>query len=67
MNNMKELILMLRLYSQDIVDAKGASKSDRLRAEGAVRAYNRVLYYMDNPPSKVGDQGSISLKEVVNG
>ena len=43
---MEELIKTLRLYSQDIVDAKGASKEDRLRAEGAVRAYNRVLHYM---------------------
>lgn len=45
---MEELIRALRLYSQDIVDAKGASKQDRLRAEGAVRAYNRVLHYMKN-------------------
>jgi hypothetical protein len=43
---MEELIRTLRLYSQDIVDAKGASKQDRLRAEGAVRAYDRVLYNM---------------------
>ncbi len=46
MEELKELIKMLRTYSQDIVDAKGASKEDRLRAVGAVRAYDRVLYNM---------------------
>jgi hypothetical protein len=68
MENLKELVKMLRTYSQDIVDAKGASKEDRLRAVGAVRAYDRVLHYIDNPYTKQEESKiKMSLKEVVNG
>lgn len=64
---MKELIKMLRTYSQDIIDAKGTSKEDKLRAVGAVRAYDRVLHYIDNPYTKQEESGiKMSLKEVGN-
>jgi hypothetical protein len=46
LKNLKETILAIQKYSQEVVDAKGAMKRDRILAQGAVYAYDRVLYYI---------------------
>lgn len=46
LKNLKETILAIQKYSQEVVDAKGALKRDKILAQGAVYAYDKVLYYI---------------------
>jgi hypothetical protein len=46
LKELKETIQTVQKYSQEVVNAKGALKRDRILAQGAVYAYDRILYYI---------------------
>lgn len=46
LKELKETIQTIQKYSQEVVNARGALKRDRILAQGAVYAYDRVLYYI---------------------
>jgi hypothetical protein len=46
LKELKETIQTIQKYSQEVVNAKGALKRDRILAQGAVYAYDRILYYI---------------------
>ena len=46
LKELKETIQTIQKYSQEVVNAKGALKRDKILAQGAVYAYDRILYYI---------------------
>lgn len=59
LKNLKETILAMQKYSQEIVDAKGALKRDKILAQGAVYAYDKVLYYI----KEIEKENPVKLEE----